>query len=35
VLLQQLQQGAHAVSDALTHKFFSHASSRSLLSLVA
>jgi uncharacterized circularly permuted ATP-grasp superfamily protein/uncharacterized alpha-E superfamily protein len=34
-LLQEMQHSAHAVSDALTHKFFSHASSRSLLSLVA
>jgi uncharacterized circularly permuted ATP-grasp superfamily protein/uncharacterized alpha-E superfamily protein len=34
-LLQDLQHAAHAVSDELTLKFFSHASSRSVLSLVA
>ena len=34
-LLEQLQRSAHAVSDELTLKFFSHASSRSVLSLVA
>jgi len=31
----QLQRAAHAVSDELTLKFFSHAASRSVLSLVA
>jgi uncharacterized circularly permuted ATP-grasp superfamily protein/uncharacterized alpha-E superfamily protein len=34
-LLEQSQRVAHAVSDELTLKFFSHASSRSVLSLVA
>lgn len=34
-LLDQLQRSAHAVSDELTLKFFSHASSRSVLSLAA
>jgi uncharacterized circularly permuted ATP-grasp superfamily protein/uncharacterized alpha-E superfamily protein len=34
-LLDELQHMAHAVSDELTLKFFSHASSRSVLSLVA
>ncbi len=34
-LLDTLQQVAHTVSDELTLKFFSHASSRSVLSLVA
>jgi uncharacterized circularly permuted ATP-grasp superfamily protein/uncharacterized alpha-E superfamily protein len=34
-LLEQLQRIAHGVSDELTLKFFSHASSRSVLSLVA
>jgi uncharacterized alpha-E superfamily protein len=34
-LLDELQRIAHAVSDELTLKFFSHASSRSVLSLVA
>ena len=34
-LLVQLQQAARAVSDELTLKFFSHAGSRSVLSLVA
>ena len=34
-LLDQLQRSAYAVSDELTLKFFSHASSRSVLSLVA
>jgi uncharacterized alpha-E superfamily protein len=34
-LLDQLQRIAHAVSDEMTLKFFSHASSRSVLSLVA
>ena len=34
-VLAQLQRAAHAVSDELTLKFFSHAASRSVLSLVA
>jgi uncharacterized alpha-E superfamily protein len=34
-LLDQLRKGAGAVSDELTLKFFSHAASRSVLSLVA
>ena len=34
-VLVQLQRAAHAVSDELTLKFFSHAASRSVLSLVA
>jgi uncharacterized circularly permuted ATP-grasp superfamily protein/uncharacterized alpha-E superfamily protein len=34
-LLEQLQKASHALSDELTLKFFSHASSRSVLSLVA
>ena len=34
-LLDELQRIAHAVSDELTLKFFSHATSRSVLSLVA
>ncbi|MFG5410875.1 circularly permuted type 2 ATP-grasp protein [Piscinibacter sakaiensis] len=34
-LLEQLQRSARAVSDELTLKFFSHAASRSVLSLVA
>jgi hypothetical protein len=34
-LLDELQDIAHAVSDELTLKFFSHASTRSVLSLVA
>ena len=34
-LLEQLQRAAHTVSDELTLKFFSHADSRSVLSLVA
>lgn len=34
-LLDQLQRAAHTVSDELTLKFFSHADSRSVLSLVA
>lgn len=34
-LLDQLQRIAHAVSDEMTLKFFSHAASRSVLSLVA
>jgi uncharacterized circularly permuted ATP-grasp superfamily protein/uncharacterized alpha-E superfamily protein len=34
-VLEQLQRAAHAVSDELTLKFFSHAASRSVLSLVA
>lgn len=34
-VLTQLQRAAHAVSDELTLKFFSHAASRSVLSLVA
>lgn len=34
-LLEQLQRMAHQVSDELTLKFFSHAASRSVLSLVA
>lgn len=34
-LLEQLQRAARGVSDELTLKFFSHASSRSVLSLVA
>ncbi len=34
-LLDQLARVAHAVSDELTLKFFSHAASRSVLSLVA
>jgi len=34
-MLVQLQQVARTVSDELTLKFFSHASSRSVLSLVA
>jgi len=34
-VLDQLQRAAHAVSDELTLKFFSHAESRSVLSLVA
>jgi uncharacterized circularly permuted ATP-grasp superfamily protein/uncharacterized alpha-E superfamily protein len=33
--LEQLQRAAHTVSDELTLKFFSHAASRSVLSLVA
>jgi uncharacterized alpha-E superfamily protein len=33
--LDQLQRAAHTVSDELTLKFFSHAASRSVLSLVA
>lgn len=34
-VVEQLHQAAHTVSDELTHKFFSHAASRSVLSLVA
>ncbi|MBY0468546.1 MAG: circularly permuted type 2 ATP-grasp protein, partial [Burkholderiaceae bacterium] len=34
-VIAQLQRAAHAVSDELTLKFFSHAASRSVLSLVA
>lgn len=34
-LLDQLQKASHALSDELTLKFFSHATSRSVLSLVA
>ncbi|MDL2337242.1 MAG: circularly permuted type 2 ATP-grasp protein [Pseudomonadota bacterium] len=34
-VLAQLQRAGHAVSDELTLKFFSHAASRSVLSLVA
>jgi uncharacterized alpha-E superfamily protein len=34
-VLEQLQRTAHTVSDELTLKFFSHADSRSVLSLVA
>ncbi len=34
-VIAQLQAAAHAVSDELTLKFFSHADSRSVLSLVA
>jgi uncharacterized alpha-E superfamily protein len=34
-VLAQLQRAAHAVSDELTLKFFSHAASRSVLSLVS
>ena len=34
-LLEQLRRSANAVSDELTLKFFSHAASRSVLSLVA
>ena len=34
-VIEQLQRISHAVSDELTLKFFSHASSRSVLSLVA
>ena len=34
-VIDQLQRAAHAVSDELTLKFFSHAASRSVLSLVA
>ncbi len=34
-LLDQLQKASHALSDELTLKFFSHATSRSILSLVA
>ncbi|MBX3620760.1 MAG: circularly permuted type 2 ATP-grasp protein [Rhizobacter sp.] len=34
-VLDQLQRAAHAVSDEITLKFFSHAASRSVLSLVA
>jgi uncharacterized circularly permuted ATP-grasp superfamily protein/uncharacterized alpha-E superfamily protein len=34
-VLEQLQRVSHAVSDEMTLKFFSHASSRSVLSLVA
>jgi uncharacterized circularly permuted ATP-grasp superfamily protein/uncharacterized alpha-E superfamily protein len=35
ILLAQLHRCAHSVSDELTLKFFSHAASRSVLSLVA
>ena len=34
-VLEQLRRCANVVSDTLTHKFFSHADQRSLLSLVA
>jgi len=34
-VIDQLQRAAHTVSDELTLKFFSHAASRSVLSLVA
>jgi hypothetical protein len=34
-LIDQLQRAANAISDELTLKFFSHAASRSVLSLVA
>jgi hypothetical protein len=34
-LLEQVQRAGHMVSDELTLKFFSHAASRSVLSLVA
>jgi uncharacterized alpha-E superfamily protein len=34
-VLEQLRRGASAVSDELSLKFFSHAASRSVLSLVA
>jgi hypothetical protein len=34
-VLMQLQRASNAVSDELTLKFFSHAASRSVLSLVA
>jgi len=34
-LIEQLQRAANAISDELTLKFFSHAASRSVLSLVA
>jgi hypothetical protein len=34
-VLDQAQRVAHAVSDELTLKFFSHSASRSVLSLVA
>ena len=33
--IEQIQRAAHTVSDELTLKFFSHAASRSVLSLVA
>ena len=34
-VLEQLRSAAHSVSDELSLKFFSHATSRSMLSLVA
>ena len=34
-VLEQLRRGASAVSDELSLKFFSHAASRSVMSLVA
>jgi uncharacterized alpha-E superfamily protein len=34
-VIDQLQRAAYTVSDELTLKFFSHAASRSVLSLVA
>jgi hypothetical protein len=34
-VLEQLRRAAYAVSDELSLKFFAHATSRSVLSLVA